>query len=560
MEAYMEHIRSFRVESLTLEGFKNFGESKTFDFGDVNYITGHNGLGKTTIADAVAYAIAGVPFSGEQSLDRLYAIGARDMRVELSVTADGAAHTLVRERHKGNTSVTWDGAIVRQSDITALFGEKDVFLSIFNPLYFIEALGDKGRDLLERCLPPVPHEAVMERLSGPVRELLKNERILSPGAYLEKLKADIRELESGATYTEGQRDMLTTQSMDAKVKLTAKQAELSAADAGLAALEAKHNSGDMAALRKLRGTLYAQYEAASRDDSIAAEAAKETASYQLARKRYMQDDTVMKNLRPGVICPTCKYRITEENVEHVKKSFADSIAAITAEGNAIKAKLAGLKAQTEKRSEYLYGLKAQIQSVELDIECGGLAPDEKQQLDSLKKARDTLAAELDALQKVSRSDPSAKDSELARLRDAITQKRKLESAAKIYAEERYALLFKSFDTLNRVKVVLYETVKRTGEAKGVFKFSYEDRPYKYLSPSEKTKAGLELSELMKVLTNSDYPVFIDNGESVPVIDNVRPSGQIFVSQVVKQAPLEVRTSNNAVAASNTATAAPPQAA
>jgi DNA repair exonuclease SbcCD ATPase subunit len=526
-----------------LEGFKNFGERKTFDFGDVNYITGHNGLGKTTIADAVAYAIAGVPFSGEQSLDKLYAIGARDMRVELSITAGGAPHTLVRERHKGGTAVMWDGAIVRQSDITALFGEKDVFLSIFNPLYFIESLGDKGRDLLERCLPPVPHEAVMERLSGPMRELLKGERILSPGAYLEKLKADIRELESGATYTEGQRDMLTTQSMEAKAKLAAKQTELAAVNAELATLEAKHNSGDMAALCRLRGTLYAQYEAASNDGSIAAEAAKETASYQLARKRYMQDDTVMKNLRPGVVCPTCKYSITEENIEHVKKTFADSIAAITAEGSAIKAKLAELKAQAEKRSEYLYGLKAQIQSVELDIECGGLAPDEKQHLDALKKTRDTLAAELGALQKASRSDPSAKDSELARLRGAIAQKRKLESAAKIYAEERYALLFKSFNTLNRVKVVLYETVKRTGEAKGVFKFSYEDRPYKFLSLSEKIKAGLELSELMKVLTNSDYPVFIDNGESVPVIDNVRPSGQIFVSQVVRLAPLEIRTAS-----------------
>jgi len=94
--------------------------------------------------------------------------------------------------------------------------------------------------------------------------------------------------------------------------------------------------------------------------------------------------------------------------------------------------------------------------------------------------------------------------------------------------------------LNRVKIILYDAVKKTGEAKSVFKFSYDGKPYKFLSLSEKIKAGLEISELMKKLTDSDYPVFIDNGESVPVIDNVRPTGQVFIAQVVKGAPLNVK--------------------
>ncbi|MDR1131916.1 MAG: hypothetical protein LBL15_05815, partial [Oscillospiraceae bacterium] len=56
---------------------------------------------------------------------------------------------------------------------------------------------------------------------------------------------------------------------------------------------------------------------------------------------------------------------------------------------------------------------------------------------------------------------------------------------------------------------------------------------------EKIRAGLEISELMKRLAGRSYPVFIDNGESVPVIDNVRPTGQVLVSQVVRGAPLSV---------------------
>ena len=71
--------------------------------------------------------------------------------------------------------------------------------------------------------------------------------------------------------------------------------------------------------------------------------------------------------------------------------------------------------------------------------------------------------------------------------------------------------------------------------------NYEDRPYICLSLSEKIKTGLEVSELLKKLTGINYPVFIDNGESVPVIDNVKPSGQVFAAQVVNNEQLRVVT-------------------
>ena len=38
----------------------------------------------------------------------------------------------------------------------------------------------------------------------------------------------------------------------------------------------------------------------------------------------------------------------------------------------------------------------------------------------------------------------------------------------------------------------------------------------------------------------DYPVFIDDLERVAAIDNVRPSGQIFLARMVKGAPLTVQ--------------------
>lgn len=66
--------------------------------------------------------------------------------------------------------------------------------------------------------------------------------------------------------------------------------------------------------------------------------------------------------------------------------------------------------------------------------------------------------------------------------------------------------------------------------------SYYDR----LSLSEKIRAGMELSELIKRLTGRNYPVFVDNMESVDDLANVRPTGQIIMAKCVSNAPLQVR--------------------
>ena len=86
----------------------------------------------------------------------------------------------------------------------------------------------------------------------------------------------------------------------------------------------------------------------------------------------------------------------------------------------------------------------------------------------------------------------------------------------------------------------YDVVKSTGEVKDTFKFTYGGRRYDRLSLSEKIRAGMEVSELMKRLTGRNYPTFVDNMESVDDLANVRPSGQVIMAKCVSNAPLQVR--------------------
>ena len=54
-------------------------------------------------------------------------------------------------------------------------------------------------------------------------------------------------------------------------------------------------------------------------------------------------------------------------------------------------------------------------------------------------------------------------------------------------------------------------------------------PYDRLSLSEKIRAGMKVSELMQRFTGRNYPVFVDNMESVDDLANMRLTGQMIMA-------------------------------
>ena len=208
----MKKIKQFQITSLMLSGFKSYEEPTELVFGNPTVITGGNGRGKSSIADAIAFAVTGCPFFGERGIDRLHNENNPDVAIRMCfVDETGTLHELNRARRKNRMTITYDGYEIRQLDLADLFGERDVFLSILNPLYFIEELGEDGKKLLERYLPTIPHETVLSQLSEPVREHLKNETILSPEGSLKRCREEIRSLEERITYLRGQKDLAASQ-------------------------------------------------------------------------------------------------------------------------------------------------------------------------------------------------------------------------------------------------------------------------------------------------------------------------------------------------------------
>ena len=598
----MKKIEQFQITSLMLSGFKSYEEPTELVFGNPTVITGGNGRGKSSIADAIAFAVTGCPFFGERGIDRLHNENNPDVAIRMCfVDETGTLHELNRTRRKNRMTITYDGYEIRQLDLADLFGERDVFLSILNPLYFIEELGEDGKKLLERYLPTIPHETVLSQLSEPVREHLKNETILSPEGSLKRCREEIRSLEERITYLRGQKDLAASQGESheqAEQELTLQADTLREEIAELE--QRQFSSMDVSAMQERLVELSGRYEEAARDER--ADTSKLREQLQLLREkiarrevekyqskftkalaeasarvkdlgvRYQRENAAYKAFHAGMECPACHRSVTEQSLSEVQAALKKVLSELYAAGSEQRAQLIELQemdkkaadtfarfkeddlgkwaaeaAEMEQRCASLAEqasaetecLRAEIQTLTADLEYGNLSQAEYDRLGTCREKLRQSEAKIAALQDMTAAQLPDFDREIAQANANIAEiKRKMANVI-AYISKRAELTFSQLK-MNRVEISLYDVVKSTGEVKDTFKFQYGGRRYDRLSLSEKIRAGMEVSELMKRLTGRNYPVFVDNMESVDDLANVRPTGQIIMAKCVSGAALQVK--------------------
>lgn len=607
----MNAIHKFEITGMSFSGFKCFANSEELEFGPQTVVTGGNGRGKSSVADAIAFAITGLPFFGERGIDKLHVEQNGDLFISLRFTDEnGEAHELARSRKKDRMHITYDGRDIRQSNLTDMFGEKDVFLSIFNPLYFIEELGDDGKKLRERYLPDVPRESVMPLLSDATRALLEEQEFLSPESFLKKQREEIRGLEQDVVYLTGQKDLIEIQKHDAAERVTSLTDRLDALTAERDGLVDKRFQGiDLEGAQEQLVELSARYEEMAKEAPKSADTAAideelqtlqrklgERSAEQYAPKyarpiadfsakvtelgqKYRREAGLLKGFKAGIACPMCRRPVTEAELPSIRAELQKSVDAIVAEGKNTTAKLDELRA-LEKKSEETFiqfrdedtakyqveiaemsrrraaaidaaakqntqrqkdmdELLIQIRYLSATIECGCLTLVESKRLKACEIEIENCKTELSAAQLMANSSPEDFGAKISAKQEQIEEKKKLLSAMALYVSKRAELLFSCLK-MNRVEISLFDVVKTTGEVKDAFKFNYNGRQYDRLSLSEKIRAGMEVSELIKRLTGRNYPQFVDNMESVDDLANVRPSGQVIMAKCVHGTELSIR--------------------
>ena len=598
----MKKIEQFQITSMNISGFKSYEKPTELIFGDPTVITGGNGRGKSSIADAIAFAVTGLPFFGERGLDRLHNEKNPDVSIQMRfVDEKGITHELTRIRRNGDMAIYYDDHTIRQLDLTDLFGERDVFLSILNPLYFIEELGTNGKNLLERYLPFIPQETILAQLPGEVQASLKDEVILSPDAYLKGRRAEIRELEERITYLGGQKDLAASQKQQHEAAQTELSEGLAALRSEITALEEKQFSGlDPVKMQDRLVELSQRYDEMARDergDALQQQKKVHALREKIIRRqaeqyqskfaeplaeisdrvkdlgvRYKRETMAYKAFHAGMDCPTCHRRVTEETLPEVQAALKKTISELYAAGTEQKGQLTELQEldkkardtfdafkeadlrkwsedaaelerrsaeQSETGSQAAESLRSEIQNLTAELEYGNLTQAEYDRLRECREQCREIESKRAALDTVISAETPDFDREIREAQEAISKIERTMTNVILYVSKRAELTFSQLK-MNRVEISLYDVVKSTGEVKDTFKFTYNGRRYDRLSLSEKIRAGMEVSELMKRLTGRNYPVFVDNMESVDDLANVRPTGQVIMAKCVSNAPLQVR--------------------
>ena len=591
----MKKITTMKIIALEMENFRNHTAKERFEFGDMTFITGHNGTGKTTMAHAVCYVLYGVNYYGLQKIERIINENSNAVKVKLEfMDQDGEVHTLIRSRKNDSGTLLFDGYSVTNEEVEQNFCEKRIFLSMFNPSYLAEVLGEKGRELVLKFLVPIEPETVIEKLPSYSAVLSNiNFKENSPDLLIQGYREEKRRAELQIVSLDGNIQSIKENSETAKQKLETLYDDKRKTEAEIQKLELKQFQGidvqelsfekDILMEKLSEGKDAGKSELARLEEKLSSvmsrnyesqftkPIAEARAEYESAIKQYKELLERSKKVTVGMKCPVCFAEITDSNIDSVKgemkvklQEFLELVNGVAARGREAveldtKSKAAFEKNKAddaEKLQQQISELKQKSQDVdtvslreELDeishkITFGNLTESEASELNDLKATLVGITAEIKTLEEFC---------DVEKLKDAINQqqifKEQIEqydaniNALKEYVSKRTELMTASLKMPN-VTIRLEEPFRTTGEVKNVFKFDYKGRDYNTLSLSEKTLAGVEIAAMVRKVCGIDCPICVDNTESIAAFNSVPMPTQTILLKFVKGQPLTVQSRNN----------------
>lgn len=113
------------------------------------------------------------------------------------------------------------------------------------------------------------------------------------------------------------------------------------------------------------------------------------------------------------------------------------------------------------------------------------------------------------------------------------------SALKLFNTKRTEIVNKELKNhLDKASIKLEKVSKDTGEVRSCFEVMYNGNELLLCSYSEIIKAGIEISNLISKLSNVDYPMIVDNAESICEYPKI--ANQMIGLSVSKGQPLSIR--------------------
>lgn len=494
------------IHSIDLENFRCY-ERKQFEFGQRTVVYGPNGGGKSTLAEAVVWCLFGTNLFGKTKQDEhLMRLGAKNMAVAVTfVESADKQITFARTREGKKASVlTVNGSRPKPGEIEGIFGSVSEFLSVFLPGFFSSLEPKDAKAILAKCVPDVPKDEVLSRMSPEAAELLAYDRFVmgidSIEIATQKVRGEITEFEQELLRSEGEMSAYT---------------------------DVLQQGQPMPFESRVSGQDRAQYELAKRE-IIKYETQLEQRdsllnNLEAEQTRLLKKYRELENHPPVVEthCHTCGQSLPVDKVQSVRekvlKEHKQELSEIVQQGKQARKEIERLQSMPLKPQ-----LDEQLEALMLRVE---------KQLEEERQLQIECAASLKSYQRAKEKIGELKLQVERDQQNLATLRRKL----KVLTDFRFEYVRAQHAKLNglfqNVRIHLMDANRETGELREAFRIEWKGRPYRLLSFSEKVRCDLEIGRVLAWARGEEMPVYVDNAESVQNLFRETFNGQVIAAYV-----------------------------
>lgn len=561
------------LTKISMVGFKGYKDNIEYRLGHRTIVTGDNGLGKSSIGEAIVWALTGCNVWGNEraTTDLVNNQKPKVTEVVLDFLLDEEPQTIIRRKKGSTNEVYWNDAKSSTNDIARdIFKNKDVFLSIVNPYYFPNLAPKDAKQLLSDVLKPANREEIFKELGDYLKQLLLDNGFRMPETFLADARADLKDQEDNIIYLEGVQDGLKP--MEVIEKKTFDDTELKSLKDELEELKRSNNiedelskiqkpkdsAAELSELRVQEATIKTTLNNIDLQPLFPVEE-KENRKDELLREYKVKKNRLDNMESKTVKCDGCGNEIdlTKESKEMLKVEIKE----IQVRGTQLKKEIEEIEAKNIQIAENNQKIKlgkedevnkelARIGKERQELlskdEAAQKKYEEKRQAiinkhsakqEEIKEKINYIKVKISGLEEEQREivnynasvdaamrhneklvkDQALNAENIKNSKNKIEQLKLAIDAAKQYNSiklKKQSEQIKSY--LDKV-VIQFEKITKDGELKDDFKIVYEGKEFNKLSASEKIKAGLEIANLLINIQNLHFPIFVDDAESINVI-------------------------------------------
>ena len=575
-----------KVNYVKTVGFRKFEKEFETELFDTTVITGKNKSGKSNILYAIVNTLLGTNLSGDEK-SSLINKNSDASYGELHFTDNrGENHVLIRGKNKYSSKgnfISIDGKPTTQNELISFYKDKRLFLSVINPMYFLNKKPAEQKELVDKYLSDVKPKVIFDMQEKQMQDKLlekyyknkdkgfneltdtekeefindkmfsismdiaynkldKDERDLLEGvpvnipAYISELNNSIKKAESKISSYDGKieyAEEIANQELP-EVKTFEKDEELSIARQELVFLNNDTNLTDKNKQKKVVEELEKNLLSKETECSEIENSMKE------GKKKYL-------SIKNGEItkCPTCNQEMHDESKEKTIENLRESLFALYDKKNILDTEIKDIKLKLTMERCKFHSISGnpdvekekRIKTVQENIT---KLEYEKAEIDRFNNSISIKGNDIESALQDIKYFNQEKNTQL-KLIDNLNQTKKIAQKLYIlYIEEKMKLARKY---LKDVDIEFYSVLKTTGEIKEDFIITYKDKTLSDLSRSETIATALEFANMFNKISRLNGPIFIDDYESCVDYDFIKDyseNTQLIIAKVEKGQDLQIQ--------------------